>query len=430
MQRLMFLILMALYVPIRSDAQRSYRKYNTQQVMEQLKKEQSNYAANLDNMEAIIAKMKPDLSDKVHQIPVLFHILMSPDTKNFPDKTQVKEQLDSLNVAFAIFKKKYKEYPNDKADEFSKKGINAGLSFCLPEKVGLKGSQIAGINIVKTDVKTWALGSDVKDPKKGGVAPYDPAHYVNIWIAELGEYNAGFALLPGANASIDGIVIDPDYFGGKKGASKKPYDEGITLVHLMAGYLGLYELWNENRYCADDFVSDTPIHNAPNDDVIIEKNSQHISMCTGNPVEMYMNFMDNTDDKLQEMFTPLQKERLRKMLSTGGPRYSLVNGEVSCGKIDVFITSKQLRINDNQLLLYPNPTSSEVIVDMTSTQSGEANISIINSLGARIQEQVYAMEKGVQKLNLDCANLPEGLYFIQVKFADKSLITKNLSIQR
>ncbi len=246
----------------------------------------------------------------------------------------------------------------------------------------------------------------------------------------MGDYNAGYAILPGADATIDGIVIDPDYFGGKNGASKKPYDEGITLTHLIANYLGLYELWNEYNYCADDFVEDTPLHNAPNDDVIIEKNSQHISMCSGNAVEMYMNFMDNTDDKLQEMFTKGQKERLRKMLSSKGPRYSLVDGSISCGKTGTFITSKQIKYNDNTLSLYPNPTNSEVILDMTATKSGKASIAIINSLGAILQKQDYEMEKGIQKLNFDCSQFPEGLYFIQVKFADNTLITKNLSIQR
>jgi hypothetical protein len=426
----MFLILMALSVPIRSEAQRSYRKYNTQQVIELLKKEQPSYVQKLEDLESFIAKTPLDTSNKIHQIPLLFHILESTDTKNFPNKAQIKEQLDALNLAFALFTKKYKEYPNEKAAEFSEKGTNLGISFCLPDKVSTKDLTLAGINIVKTDVKTWALGSDVKDPKKGGVAPFDPAHYVNIWIAELGDYNAGFALLPGADATIDGIVIDPDYFGGKNGASKKPYDEGIALIHLMANYLGLYELWNETRYCADDFVDDTPVHNASNDDVNISKNMKHLSLCSGMPVEMYMNYMDNTDDKLQEMFTNGQKIRLRKILSKGGSRYTLVNGEVICGKTNTFATSKQIRINDNILSLYPNPAVTEVIVDMTSTQSGNATIAVINALGAVIQQQPYQMEKGTQKLSLDCSNLLEGLYFIQVKFADNSLLVKNLSIQR
>jgi hypothetical protein len=37
-------------------------------------------------------------------------------------------------------------------------------------------------------------------------------------------------------------------------------------VHLVANYLGIYELWNEVTPClADDFVDETPNHNAPND---------------------------------------------------------------------------------------------------------------------------------------------------------------------
>ena len=423
----MYLIFVVLYVPVQSYAQqRSYRKYNTQQVMEQVKKDYLPYADNLQKMETFVASTKPDMSDNIFQIPIIFHITESTDTKNFPNKAQVKEQLDALNKAFALYTKKYKEYPNEKATKFSDDGINMGISFCLPEKIG----KIAGINVIKTNVKSWAVNQDVKDPNKGGFAPIDPAHYINIWVAELNDYNAGFALLPGADKGIDGIVIDPDYFGGKNGASKKPYDEGITLVHLMSNYLGLYELWNETNYCTDDFVDDTPIHNAPNDDVTIDKNTRHISLCTGSPIEMYMNYMDNTDDKLQEMFTLGQKQRLRTMFAAKGPRYSLVDGAVSCGTVNVFTTSRQLKISDNSLALYPNPTANEVIVDMTSTESGNANISFINSLGATVQEERYDMVKGIQKINMDCSSLPEGLYFIKVKFADNNLITKTLSIQR
>ena len=158
-------------MPIRSVAQqRAYRKYNTQEVIEKLKKEQPAYADNLLKMEEVINSIKLDDSTKIFQIPMVFHIMESGTTKNFPNAKQIKEQLDLLNTAFGQSKKKFTEYPNDKAEKFSSEGANVGISFCLPEKIGT----VAGINIIKTDVKTWTLSQDVKDPKKGGFSPIDP----------------------------------------------------------------------------------------------------------------------------------------------------------------------------------------------------------------------------------------------------------------
>jgi hypothetical protein len=56
-----------------------------------------------------------------------------------------------------------------------------------------------------------------------------------------------------------------------------------TLTHLMGNYLNLYDLWNESQPCADDYVDDTPIHNAPNGRFW---QYRHVSTCDGSPVEM------------------------------------------------------------------------------------------------------------------------------------------------
>jgi hypothetical protein len=127
--------------------------------------------------------------------------------------------------------------------------------------------------------------------------------------------------MPGGPAATDGVVINARYFGIKNDRND-PFGRGKTLTHLVASYLGLYELWNSLEPCFDDRVYDTPVHNDPNAGAGIE--GRHVSTCYGHELEMYMNFMDNTEDSLLCMFTRGQVLRMQGMLSEGGPRNGLV----------------------------------------------------------------------------------------------------------
>lgn len=415
---------MVLYVPVQSYAQqRSYRKINTQEVLKVHKKDNPAYAKRLDDWENDLPKVKVNKNQAL-QIPIVFHILSSTGA-TAPDLDQVKAQLDIINKAFGTYDIPInKDYPSDEIAKYYKLGASLGISFCIPDKIG----NTAGINYIKTNVKEWNNINDMKDPKKGGFAPVQPKNVINVWVGALSSGFSGNATTPTDDDDIDGIVIGFNFFGDKKGMAKAPHNEGKTLVHLIGNYLGLKDLWNEEVYCGDDGVADTPIHNAPNDIITTEKNMRHISPCSGGALEMYMNYMDNSDDSLQTLFTNGQKERVLAALSDNGPRVSLTKGK-GCTTFNTFVTSKQIKISANELQLYPNPTAYELNLDMTSTTSGNATISILNSLGTIISEQPYSMEKGLQKTNLDCSSLSNGLYFVRVQFADKSFITKNLSIQ-
>lgn len=78
-------------------------------------------------------------------------------------------------------------------------------------------------------------------------------------------------------------------------------------------------------------MEDTPIHNAPNFEMPAS-DVRHISLCPVGPVdEMLMNFMDNTDDEAQNMFTAGQKARMKAVLSSEGPRAGLAEAATLCG---------------------------------------------------------------------------------------------------
>lgn len=98
---------------------------------------------------------------------------------------------------------------------------------------------------------------------------------------------------------IDVIVLDKDYLSN---SDTRNYSQGKTLTHLLGAYLGLGELWG----CVDDGIFDTPIHSVQHFDQV-----GSLSSCYN--YEMYtmpQNFMYNTFDEHQNMFTPGQKMKM------------------------------------------------------------------------------------------------------------------------
>jgi hypothetical protein len=82
--------------------------------------------------------------------------------------------------------------------------------------------------------------------------------------------------------------------------------------------MNLRHIWGDAT-CGSDLVSDTPTHNAANSGVPAYP---HYSTCSGNPVEMTMNYMDYTDDRGMYMFSNGQKSRMSAVFVSGGARAS------------------------------------------------------------------------------------------------------------
>lgn len=295
------------------------RTFSTQSVRAHTLKQFPAYAKLVEDLESRLAPILATIDNKqVFRLPLIIHILES-DGQLMPDASQVQAQLDILNQHFGRYTPPKDGFPTDSVEKYAALGADVGIQFFIPPLVGL----LPGINRIRTDRPKWSILNQIQDPKQGGVAPVDPTHLINIWIGKLDGATAGYAQLPGAPTELDGIVIDPAFFGTDKGTATAPYHQGKTLVHLMGTYLGLYELWNEDSPCSDDQVADTPLHSGPNDRIPVQKNYRQICFCPGAPLAMYMNFMDNTDDTWLSLFTPGQKARMRAMLSSEGLRATL-----------------------------------------------------------------------------------------------------------
>jgi hypothetical protein len=312
-------------------------------------------------------------------------------------------------------------HPADTLEDFAARAADTEIEFCLAALTDRSGGNIA-LHYVRSNTPIWQSDDAVKFAKEGGADVVDPRHYLNVWVCRLDNAGSGYAQMPGGPEETDGIVIDYRFFG-TMGTAAHPYSEGKTLTHLVGNYLNLFDLWGTEP-CQDDFVEDTPIHNAPNYGC---PGYKHISTCLGNPVEMTMNFMDNTDDACMYMFTQGQKMRMQAVLAKKGPRGGLVMGGAAC---ELSVEERTLDSSKVEhpasnaggnlaVAVFPNPASREVNLMITAGSEGVSTIAVYNSLGSLVYRTDFHLNYGNQQLTLDSSKWAEGPYYLLVQTAQE-----------
>ncbi|WP_168038674.1 zinc-dependent metalloprotease [Neolewinella antarctica] len=381
----------------------------------------------------------PDLFRKVHEliprfdesseweeitVPIIFHVLYN-DASNRVTEEQMAEQLISLNQDFAGLTEPATTDERDLQGTFARAKIDTKIRFCFPDQKSLDRLSYTidrkkvtrqlpdDLSLLKTSIS----GLPVRDTKK----------YLNVWIAPLPDNNVGFAQMPLGNEKLDGIVIDPRYFGSF-GTAVAPYNRGKTLTHLIGTYLGLTPIWGDGGPCGDDGIVDTPVHNGPNYGTT---SPGHISTCPGNPLEMTMNFMDAGDDDQLHMFTKGQATWMRAVLSKGGPRGNLLKTQTECNIAKSLFSRTSLDnvsiSQDEQLHLstYPNPVKAAFTVEVKGGPAGTRvkQLEVYNTQGRLI----HAVDKntGELKFRINTDTWTQGVYFISVTTdGDQSLVSR------
>ncbi len=297
-------------------AQPTQRHYATQQRLKELLL-RPGVADSMAAVERFTAQHRLAGSHDTVTVALVFHFLPLPSGAQQPSLDDVQAQLDRLNTDFFTPAHPYLGpganpqgnaaflHPADSAETFAAHAAAPAVRFCLPAFTP-DGQATTGVVYVGGQARTWGRTDSLFRTPTGGSTPWPVHAYCNVWVAALDGGMAGFAQMPGGPAGSDGIVLDYRYFArnipGGGAVNGHPYMLGRTLTHLMGSYLNLYELWSELTPCGDDYVYDTPIHNAPNDDRA-DYRYTHISTCDGNPVEMVSNLMDNAPDAVQYLFT-------------------------------------------------------------------------------------------------------------------------------
>ena len=237
------------------------------------------------------------------EIPVVVNVLYKTAAENI-SLAQIQSQIDVLNKDFNATNSDYNSVPS----LFSGVKANVGISFVLDK-----------VNRKSTTKSSWGT-RDAMKKANGGLAPTSPTTKLNLWICTIGGGILGYAQFPGGSSATDGVVIDSKYLG-TTGSATAPYNLGRTATHEIGHWMNLRHIWGDTT-CGSDLVSDTPTHDSANYGIPAYP---HYSTCSGNPVEMTMNYMDYTDDAGMYMFSNGQKSRMDAIFLVGGSRASFRN---------------------------------------------------------------------------------------------------------
>ncbi|MEM7041014.1 MAG: zinc metalloprotease, partial [Bacteroidota bacterium] len=206
---------------------------------------------------------------------------------------------------------------------FTGVAADSEIEFCLAT-TDPNGNPTNGITRTFTNSTSFSANDAMKFQSSGGKDAWPTGQYLNMWVCNLGGGLLGYAQFPGSgSASTDGVVVGYNYFGNT-GAVSAPFNKGRTTTHEVGHWLNLRHIWGDAN-CGNDFVSDTPTQQSDNSGC-----PNHPLPSCGNSGDMFMNYMDYTNDACMNLFTEGQKDRMRAVVGPGGFRSSLLSS-LGCG---------------------------------------------------------------------------------------------------
>jgi Pregnancy-associated plasma protein-A len=283
-----------------ADASTS-RHCSSHDVLERKLRQDPSLAARMEKIETFTEKAIAEgrlVNGKI-VIPVVFNVVYRTAEENI-SLARLQSQIDVLNKDFNAQNSDF-----NNPTPYASVKANVGISFVL-DKVVRK----------ETTRRSWTDDDAVKKSSRGGISPTNPTTSLNFWVCNLADDLLGYAQFPGDAAATDGVVCTYDAVGINKANSR--FGLGRTATHEIGHWMNLIHIWGD-RTCGSDRVSDTPVHNDANLGV---PPAGHRSTCSGTPLEMFMNYMDYTDDKAMFMFSNGQKSRMLAIFASGGSRAS------------------------------------------------------------------------------------------------------------
>lgn len=253
-------------------------------------------------------------------IPVVFHVVYRTSAENVSD-AMLQAQLNVLNEDFRKLNADVANTPSI----FAGVVADCEINFCLAQR-DPNGNTTNGIVRRLTTKTSFSTNNAVKYYSQGGSDAWPASSYLNIWVCNLSNGVLGYAQFPGGAAATDGVVL---LYSSLPGGSATNYNKGRTATHEVGHWLNLRHIWGDAT-CGNDFVNDTPVHNASNGGC---PSYPHYSTCSGTPVEMTMNYMDYTYDACMYMFTNGQKARMSAVFASGGPRQTITTS-LGCTPLD------------------------------------------------------------------------------------------------
>jgi hypothetical protein len=308
----------------------------------------------------------------VFNIPVIVHIIHNNEPLNSSTATsggnlnaaQVIDQINILNKDFNGLNSDTSLIPTTFKPVQGKFQFN----FCLAV-VNPTGGVLSepGINRINRNTLGFTAPPYTTSYISNTIKPatiWNPARYLNIWVCSITGGILGYATFPNPGASglqglsapyggttNDGVVILNSSFGSVGTAvNSSPYHKGRTATHEVGHWVGLRHVWGDGT-CATDYCNDTPP--AQNANYGCPTHPYKSGVCSGNTTgEMFMNYMDYTNDACMYMFSNDQKYRAQLIMINSSLRLSLLSSTVC---------TLPSTTNDIGIMYVNSPTYSQVI---------------------------------------------------------------------
>lgn len=381
---------------------------------------QSNFrTGNLDPQNTGL--QNDTLPNQVIIIPVVIHVLYNNQTQNISDQ-QILSQITALNNDY---RRRNADNVNT-PDVFKNVAADTRIEFCLA-KADPGGKITSGIVRKYTKTSQFLADDAVKFSSKGGDDAWDATKYLNIWVCNLFGRTLGYAVLPGGPLERDGVVMKYNVFG-TTGNVYSPYNKGRTATHEIGHWLGLQHLWGSEN-CGDDGIDDTPKQQASNSGV---PKFPHLSSCSENQFgDMFMNYMDFSDDASMNMFTIGQKNKMRSLFAKGGSRNSFLTSyacNVPEAEGSLIPQESKPGLEENSMIkVYPNPFTNKLIISSSVENDFTGRtLKIFGASGKQYTSQI--LQSGTN--TVEVSHLTAGIYFAKIEGNGKPIMIKLIKVSR
>lgn len=350
---------------------------------------------------------------EIIQVPVVFHVLYHTPEQNV-SKATIDRLLAALN---RDFNKKNSDTVNT-PQAFKPFATSMSFEFKLAT-MDPRGVGSSGIVRKYTPITYWLSDDKMKFSFSYGADGWDSKSYLNVWICNMKDV-LGYSTFPGMDPAKDGVVLSYEGVSLPRGTTPNVNDFR-TIVHEVGHWLNLKHIWGEG-YCGDDNVDDTPKQSSYTPGC---PTGSRVSCTNSLPGDMYMNYMDFTDDACMNMFTIGQRKRGRALFESGGPRNSILYSKgldipsIEAAPLPDYYP-KWLHVQ-----VYPNPATTELRLFFEYDDRWRGRkMQILDIRGRVVINKIISSKIEV----IDISRLGPGTYFINAEKEEEKLHAKFIKL--
>lgn len=396
-------------------------KYEELRKLQNPKKETKQQFEDWLKQKSLLKPMEANRTQQTqatYVIPVVVHIIHNGEaigTGTNLSVAQIQSQIDVLNKDFHRLNADASLTPT----AFRPLAGTLDVDFVLA-KQSPTGAPSDGIRRVQGTQSSWSLNDNGIFK---GLSYWPAEKYLNIWVVKFSNGNdLGYAQFPVSNLNglqgspddrlTDGVTVSYTAFGSIDNGAfnlEAKYNKGRTVTHEVGHFFGLHHIWGDENGCTGtDYVEDTP-----------NQAGSYLNLCptgtknTCSSDNMYMNYMDYTNDACMNLFSKGQIGRVNIVMQNSPRRFSLLNAMGAFDPLPVALDA-----------------SIEKIISPGTSACGDAitpsiqiqNLGTNNMTSVRVQLKVNNAIVATNDFLISLANLQFGT----LQFAPTLFNTNNL----